>query len=790
MIARLQEGYQSFSNPSFSNSNNQATYNMPGSAFNLERSSSNASLPYNLSLPPLAPAQRSPHLDNLLIVESRSTTQSRSETPQNFEMVKNTNPKKRRTQTEEEKAAKKAKVNKIDKAEKLEQMKDRAKFNLPVPVWMRILEFCPPIFLRKARLVSGEWKSWVDKYQSIHINCRRENFGYNMPEQIPGLSAKQYVDLLGGKGCMEPGCKNKDASRTHWAWKKRWCLKCWKGKIEREDRVHKQNQSTYTRTVMDKLLECIPVSMYDSFGKPHDYVEDSAQPQANQISTHRLYKYYLNADVKRIMEEYEALTPEPWREDPTHDAQQKATARQIWEDKMAKLEEDRDKFFQAKKSENDKLMQLVIQIEAAIREKRAKGRKPNDANRESRKNLFIMAAKRDLPQIPIEFVQTTTAFKAAIRIFRDGGSERGWRTLMPKIEMEFEKSKLKEKTQQPTDPASNAQSQANPDQDIQMTGNGFGNFDLDNHNRQRNSQSQIHGLPISKSTAFSNDKSYGMANVGASINNRNSFMASGSQLSNTTPTTFLGGRPLIPSNHGLNNNNASSSTMSLGSSNRVSLNNNNSSVGFPINFPHSGESFPTNLLSHLLQSNAGSSSRSLTPLSQNNTGSSVNVSRLNNGFQNNNGSSIISGNPSTYASQNNINSSTGSATGLSSHAAYNNNNSTLIPTNSSSVGSSSTPRAAILPAHELFGMGTITDYQEDQAIKPFFFCNVALNIAFLLFTGFRFAFQHKILAQRQAQYPMRNNGYHQEFVIDHIFSLWQGWFDAYKGYEVFLHEDS
>lgn len=517
-----------------------------------------------------------------------------------------------------------------------------------------------------------------------------------MPEQIPGLSAKQYVDLLGGKGCMEPGCKNKDASRTHWAWKKRWCLKCWKAKIEREDRVHKQNQSTYTRTVMDKLLECIPVSMYDSFGKPHDYVEDSAQPQANQISTHRLYKYYLNADVKRIMEEYEALTPEPFREDPTHDAQQKATARQIWEDKMAKLEEDRDQFFQAKKAENDKLMQLVIKIEAAIREKRAKGRKPNDANRESRKNLFIMAAKRDLPQIPIEFVQTTIAFKAAIRIFRDGGSERGWRTLMPKIEMEFERSKLKETTnQQATDLASNTQSQANPDQDVQMTGNGFGNFDLDNHNLQRNPQSQMHGLSVSKSAAFSNDKSFGMANVGASTSHRNNFMASGSQLSNATPTTFLGGRPLIPSNHGLNNH-ASSSTMSLSSSNRVSLNNNNSSIGFPSNFSHADDSFHTNLLGHLLQNNVGSSPSSLTPLSQNNPGSSTNVSRLNNGFQGHNGPSIISGNPITYASQNNINPSIGSSVSLPSHAVYNNNNpSSLVPTNSSSVGSSSTPRATM-----------------------------------------------------------------------------------------------
>ncbi|PQE26026.1 hypothetical protein CJF30_00000766 [Rutstroemia sp. NJR-2017a BBW] len=89
---------------------------------------------------------------------------------------------------------------------------------------------------------------------------------------------------------------------------------------------------------------------------------------------------------------------------------------------MAKLDEVRDEFLTEKKAENDKLMQLVVRIEAGIREKREKG-------------------QRDIPEVPREFIlEKSPAFKAAIRIFRDPGSERGWKTLMPKIVKEYRDS--------------------------------------------------------------------------------------------------------------------------------------------------------------------------------------------------------------------------------------------------------------------------------------------------------------------------------------------------------------
>ena len=532
----------------------------------------------------------------------------------------------------------------------------KKELTIPADVVIRILEFCPPIFLRKARTICHSWNKWVNGLQSIHINCRRENYGYNLPDEIPGLSAMQYVDLLGGKGCMEPGCKNKDASRTHWAWKKRWCLNCWKGKIEREDRIQKHRQLKYSLPVIDKLLACIPVSMYDSFGKPHDYVEEG-DPGAIQTSTHRLYKYYLIADVENIIKEYEALTPDPYREDPTHNDAQKATARQIWEEKMEKLEEDRDAFFEAKKAKNAKVMQLVLQVEAAVREKRAKGRKPNDANRESRRILFSTLAKRDLPDIPEDFIANSKPFKAAVRIFRDGGSERGWRALKPKIQAVYQQEQSRRTDQQAIVPAQDVPSRGNLDEDFQMTGQDLENFEqandalrqIGNQGLQQNTQqSQLERYQIPTSVT-NNRSSLAMIHAGSFDSGKGAMATTLRPLNNPT-MSFPGGLPL-PNDSLLNtsHNNAGPSVNSLSnishnsgfsasSLGRLSGINNGSLIGSTSMSSRSNNGFPASSMNSLTQNhssmissnsaygNSGLPASAMSILSQN-MGSSSSASR-------------------------------------------------------------------------------------------------------------------------------------------------------------------
>jgi len=105
------------------------------------------------------------------------------------------------------------------------------------------------------------------------------------------------------------------------------------------------------------------------------------------------------------------------------------------------LEEKQNEFFADRKKINDEHMSRVQRIETAVREKRSENRKPNTANRDARKALFVRRANEDLPEIPSTFVRSTKAFKAATRIFRDAGTERGWQTLKPKIQKEWEEKK-------------------------------------------------------------------------------------------------------------------------------------------------------------------------------------------------------------------------------------------------------------------------------------------------------------------------------------------------------------
>ena len=314
----------------------------------------------------------------------------------------------------------------------------QAKYRLGQDLWMRILEFTPPSFLKKARILSKEFKVMVDNFNSIYVNQRKENYGQDMPDPPNGLTERQYNDLLGGKGCLEPGCTDKLASRTHWSWAQRWCWDCWKAKIEREDRVLKLNHTPHGRNLIAKLLECIPVGMHDSFLKPHDFIEDL---ESRPRGAPRLYRYYLKEDVKRIIEKYDALTPPPFVENPEQTPEERARGRALWQEEMDKLDDKKAEFLANGKAKNDEHMKVVQKIESLVKKRRDVVAKPYNDNRQARRELFTRRAKEDLPHIPTQFVESTKAYKAATRIFRDGGTERGWLTLKPKIEKEFEKSK-------------------------------------------------------------------------------------------------------------------------------------------------------------------------------------------------------------------------------------------------------------------------------------------------------------------------------------------------------------
>lgn len=403
-----------------------------------------------MSFPPLA-SKSSNDREVLQVVEGLAPLNSVSERNEPHSSSKSIGGAKqtkkpvarKRKRVVEGEIAKKPKLGKANKTKRTAKVKperkELAKYQLDHAIWMRILEFTPVQFLGKARLICKEFCAMVDKFTSIYVNCRKENYGHDMPPPPLGLTERQYSNLLGSKGCLEPGCDDKKASRTHWSWAKRWCVKCWKSKIEREDRLIKNRADRFTnRTTLTKLLECIPVGMHDSFMKPHDYVDlDDTRPRGAP----RLYKYYLKEDVEEIFRRYDALEPEPYVEDPSKTAEENAAGLARYQEELAGLDDKRAEFLADEKAKIDAHMELVKRIEAGVRLRRETNRTPYDENRNARKELFTRRAKEDLPHISEEFVKSSEAFKAATRVFRDGGTERGWQTLKPKIEKEWETSK-------------------------------------------------------------------------------------------------------------------------------------------------------------------------------------------------------------------------------------------------------------------------------------------------------------------------------------------------------------
>ncbi|CZR58000.1 uncharacterized protein PAC_07890 [Phialocephala subalpina] len=383
-------------------------------------------------------------------------------------------------------------------------------------LWMRILEFAPTSFIRKARVINKDFKLWIDSYSSIYVNQRIENYGEEMPpaaalqvtlsfevedtpdaantpdgedadtsvvaeeaqeaqpqkltEKKPEVTERQYNDLLGGKGCLADNCtstkdqtRDEKCSRTHWSWCQRWCQACWSSMIIREDRVLKSHQNLVGRQVLQDLLACIPNGMHDSFMKPHDYVtEEESRDRARGAP--RLYRYYLLTNVDDAIAEYKKRTPPPYVDDPTISAAANASAKAVHQIKETALTQKRQDWLEKMKAKNAKWMETVKKIEGAVRMRRNLNGVPNEDFRKTRKELFTRRAKEDLPHIPTEFVQSTKHYKAATRIFRDGGTERGWQTLKPKIEKAWrEAEQAKEKANGTSAGAENADGDDNDD---------------------------------------------------------------------------------------------------------------------------------------------------------------------------------------------------------------------------------------------------------------------------------------------------------------------------------------
>jgi len=383
---------------------------------------------------------------------------------------------------------------------------------------MRILEFAPPSFLSKARLVCKEFHGIVERYQtSLFVNCRQEN---GIPPPPPGISEKKLNSLLGGfKGCQEENCGDKKAHRTHWSFMKRLCHDCWQAKIMREDKILKSHASPPRITLL-RLLECIPVAIQDSFLKAHDYKDDLEAARGQP----RLYKVYSINDVERVIKEYENLGPGEFVPDQTLSQAENDAAQRENERRLADLPAKQEAYLTDGKAKNDEHMAYVRIVEQMLKDKRLKNRVEIDHHRNNRKALFTKRAQEELPNIPTEFVQRTKAYKAACRIFRNSGSERGWQQLKPKIKSEWNESQ-KSDAQAPPAEKKDSQTDETVENDVDSMDEDTTRDNNEQHGYMEDNYSHIQTGSFNDGLGSDNSQlQHGSFNSGL---NTNSFQTSG-----------------------------------------------------------------------------------------------------------------------------------------------------------------------------------------------------------------------------------------------------------------------
>lgn len=216
----------------------------------------------------------------------------------------------------------------------------------------------------------------------------------------------------------------------------------------RKDKVMKEYTHEYAsinNNTLQQLLDCIPSALQDSYFKAVDWKDDLESVRGQP----RLYKVYYTEDVDKIITEYKAFVPPPLAEDPEWTPQQRATRTQEYSDAQEAAVAKQATFITERKAKNETFMDWVKDVEKALKVKSIKTKADHDKMRNARRKLFTSKAEKELPHISIDFVHKTKAYKSAVRIFRDAGSERGWNALKPKIQKEWDVQRAKGGNVQP-----------------------------------------------------------------------------------------------------------------------------------------------------------------------------------------------------------------------------------------------------------------------------------------------------------------------------------------------------
>ncbi|MCJ1276227.1 hypothetical protein MMC21_004032 [Puttea exsequens] len=332
---------------------------------------------------------------------------------------------------------------------------------LPIEIWQTVMSFCPPAFLLKARSVNLTFYRILTEQGSASLwrLARQRHFGTDQPEPPPGVSERQYADLLTGLGCQS--CKDKRARRTYWAYQRRWCERCLQNNTEREKgalslaatmptfRFQTRESSDmwhhlYPVISQFHIADLVPNARFDSWGHYQwagSYGDDGPPwgkiyPTGQQIALERKARANLSAEVEEI------LAYNYMQDDQTsNDLEQLSEPLEVPKQIAKRLEE----WLNVKLEKTNCLMTHLQAIENWCEETRLQKWDTMAELRHDRALYFQKMAGEMRPPLSYEALQLCPAYQRA-SVLPKSPTERSWRLLERKLYIEREDAEKRVQT--------------------------------------------------------------------------------------------------------------------------------------------------------------------------------------------------------------------------------------------------------------------------------------------------------------------------------------------------------
>jgi hypothetical protein len=285
--------------------------------------------------------------------------------------------------------------------------KNRAvKAGVHFDIWVKILEYCPPKFLVKAREIDSTFRHILGR-NTIWKRSFQNTYGESCPDPPLGLSYMQYADLVGGFGCQAKGCP-KAARKIYWAFLRRWCEDCFRSRITLRRETDRPFRNVHGFLLPPDLrpTDCL---VFFNCEPPNKYLcAGSYAERPKWLRSHGNDEGYEERAVQLLAEEIYELRP--------------------------KTEDELVAFLIGRKEERDRDLAILQECENFF-ECLKRDKSERKAIRNARIDFFEERAARLDPRIEPSALHLMKPFRRAIAI-KKMPVERCWDVLRPKIEKE------------------------------------------------------------------------------------------------------------------------------------------------------------------------------------------------------------------------------------------------------------------------------------------------------------------------------------------------------------------